>query len=73
MGLSDFCMDPVHNTLNLLPDSMYNVTSYYATCVGTNPLDSSIDSANGYIDDIDSALTTLAALPQCLGMLNVWS
>ncbi len=67
MGFADFCMDPVNNALSILPSDVYNVTAYYATCVGTNPLESSINTAEAYVLDMETALDTLLLTPQCSG------
>lgn len=42
-------MDPVENLLMIAPDSVYNVTAYYTTCSGANPLDPSLQSAEQII------------------------
>jgi hypothetical protein len=45
MLLADFCMEPTDNLLMIAPDSVYNVTAYYTTCTGTNPLADPLHSA----------------------------
>lgn len=40
----------------MIPRDVYNVTSYYATCQGVNPLQSTIDTAQGYVDDIQTGI-----------------
>lgn len=61
MGLSDFCMDPIVYTNNLVPRSIYDVTYYYTTCYGTNPFQSDIDALNQFVVDFDAALIQLEA------------
>ena len=65
IGFADFCMDPIPNTINLVPRDVYNVTSYYTTCQGVNPLQSTIDTANSYVDDMRYGIEQVMTVPGC--------
>lgn len=56
-------MDPTDNTLQMLePGSTnYDMASYYATCTGTDPLESSLTSAYTAVNDMQSALVDAEA------------
>ena len=79
MVLADFCMEPTQNLLLVAPDSVYNMTAFYTTCVGENPLDSSLQSAEELIADgraatqavLDSACPGDQYLQQALGEFDV--
>lgn len=60
MGLADFCMSPVDFVPQVVPRNIYNVTSYYTTCEGVNPLSSTINEAYSLVDDLNSYLTALS-------------
>lgn len=51
MLLADFCMDPTNNLLQIAPNDVQEVASYYATCTGTNPLDDPLNSATDLVND----------------------
>jgi hypothetical protein len=55
MLVADFCMEPVHNLLMITPDSSYDVTAYYTTCAGTNPLDQPLTEAQQQVTDAQTA------------------
>lgn len=67
MLLGDFCMDPVENLLMIAPDSVYNVTAYYTTCAGSNPLEPSLQSAEELVAGAQQAGTVLRTV--CIYLL----
>jgi hypothetical protein len=60
--MADFCMNPVDNIDGLIPASVYNVTSYYVSCKGTNPLmpylNSMFSFTNNYYSSIQALMQT---------------
>lgn len=65
MGLSDFCMDPVEYALPLAPSDIYNLTSYYATCTGVNPLASIVSESETFLNTYQQAVQ--GAMASCPG------
>jgi hypothetical protein len=63
VGLGDFCMDPIGNTLQTLvqDSSTYSVVSYYMTCEGQSP----------YSDDISSAESSIAQFSETVDLMEV--
>lgn len=61
MGLADYCMDPIINVQNVVPRDIYNITVYYTTCYGTNPLQPDIDALEQFVAGFDQALDALNA------------
>lgn len=60
MALADFCYEPTDNLVNLVPTGDDRaLMSYYATCEGTNPLDSYISNAYSALDAINAELMSL--------------
>jgi hypothetical protein len=59
MILADFCMSPTENLLMLTPDSVYNVTSYYTTCSGTNPFADDLNQAESLVDNGEIAINAV--------------
>mmetsp|Transcript_128658 Transcript_128658/g.251980 ORF Transcript_128658/g.251980 Transcript_128658/m.251980 type:complete len:490 (-) Transcript_128658:340-1809(-) len=59
MLLADFCMEPTENLLMIAPDSIYNVTSYYLTCNGENPVDDPLSSAEELVDNAQTAIQVI--------------
>lgn len=55
-------MDPIINTQRLVPRDVYNVTVYYTSCVGENPLQPSLDAVTEFTNDFSTALNALSAL-----------
>jgi len=62
MGVADFCMEPTANLLQITPESLYNTTQYYTSCVGDNPLQPSLSAAEQLIQQtaagVQAALDT---------------
>ena len=52
-------MEPTENLLTLAPDSVYDVTSYYSTCAGENPLQPSLESAQQLVLESEAAVQML--------------
>jgi hypothetical protein len=61
MGFADFCMDPVKYSLVLVPDDMYNVTSYYTTCSGVSPIGSVVTESESFLSQCQQAVADVAA------------
>lgn len=61
MLLADFCMEPTDNLLMIAPDTVYNVTAYYTTCTGTNPLEEPLQSAAGLTAQAKLAVQAILA------------
>ena len=59
MGLADFCMDPTDNVLDIVPEDVYDVTKYYATCNGENPFQDYLDDAEDLISNGEAATNAL--------------
>lgn len=57
--MADFCMSPTENLLQTVPRDVYNMTRYYSTCTGTNPIDSSLSSAESLVTQTQTAITTI--------------
>ena len=54
--MADFCVSPTENLLKSIPESIYNVTYYYTTCAGTNPLSPDLRFAQAIIVVSDVAV-----------------
>ena len=68
MGVSDFCMAPMTYTSNIVPRSIANVTEYYTTCVGTNPVTAPLSSTSQFVTSYTTSITALynqPLLPAC--------
>ena len=66
MLLSDFCMEPIQNTMLVLPvGTTQNITSYYLTCTGVNPTQEYIDSSYAAITSMNDTLNTILASNSC--------
>jgi hypothetical protein len=61
MGTADFCMNPLTYVPTLVPSDVYNVTAYYTTCQGTNPIDSTVTTAVQYTNEYTLAVQTVLA------------
>lgn len=62
--VSDFCLAPTVNALSLIPGSQdltsgYNMTLYYFTCTGRNPVQGDIDQSLVEVEGIVNETTTL--------------
>lgn len=65
MGLSDFCMQPTEYIIPLVPPDIRNLTSYYTTCAGVNPISPVIQEAITYTTQYQGYVSD--ALTQCPG------
>eukprot|EP00600_Ochromonadales_sp_CCMP1393_P007272 CAMPEP_0174973234 /NCGR_PEP_ID=MMETSP0004_2-20121128/11113_1 /TAXON_ID=420556 /ORGANISM="Ochromonas sp., Strain CCMP1393" /LENGTH=272 /DNA_ID=CAMNT_0016223629 /DNA_START=531 /DNA_END=1349 /DNA_ORIENTATION=+ len=54
-------MNPVENLLQIVPDQVYNVSKYYTTCAGGNPLQPPLTSAEDLISSGEQAINTILA------------
>lgn len=61
MGLGDYCMSPVLYVQNLVPRSIFDVTAYYTTCEGSNPLDPSLDDLQTFSTQFQAGLDAVYA------------
>lgn len=60
IGVADFCVEPTDNLIPLLPPGeVSNITSYYSTCVGTNPFEAYLTSAENAADEGVAAIDAL--------------
>eukprot|EP01041_Mallomonas_annulata_P000596 gene596-1152_t len=58
--LSDFCYDPNYFVQNVIPsDNLKNVTSYFSTCKGVNPLQNFINTAETSALQMNSSISLL--------------
>jgi hypothetical protein len=74
MGLADFCIAPVPFTLQVMApgSNTYNMTEYYATCVGVSPLNASLTSALSYANFFtENADQLVAACPDNIYVTNM--
>lgn len=64
--LGDFCQAPSTNFVELIPAGEgRNVSIYFATCVGTSPLDDSLQSGEDTLNEFNSYLDLVQQLPGC--------
>lgn len=66
MFWADFCMDPVDNAIMISPNSVLDANRYYLTCLGENPFQSSLDSAQAEIDEAQQTIQGLLS-GECAG------
>ena len=60
MLLSDFCVEPIRNTMLVLPPgTSQNITSFYLTCTGANPTQEYIDASYSAISSMNSTINYL--------------
>lgn len=72
MGLADFCMAPATYVQGIVPTSITDVTTYYATCVGENPMSSSLDSIVSGVQQEQAYITALLTTGSQDCQNNVW-
>lgn len=65
MAFADFCMDPVTYALPLVPSDVYNLTSYYTTCTGVNPVASIVTESESFLSTYQQAVE--GAITVCPG------
>eukprot|EP00981_Chlorochromonas_danica_P010259 scaffold3058_cov165-Ochromonas_danica.AAC.50 len=77
MGLGDYCMSPVLYVQNLVPRSIFDVTAYYTTCEGSNPLDSSLDDLQTFstnfqigLDAVNTACPDNSYVEACFPIMD---
>lgn len=51
MGFADFCMEPATYVQQVVPQDVQNITTFYATCVGSNPMSPSLDAAQELVNE----------------------
>jgi len=61
MLVADFCMDPTDNALGLVETAYFNMTKYYATCEGTNPIAEPLGEALVSLEVINVTVTSLSS------------
>ena len=59
MVLSDFCMAPTDNAISISPNDVRDISTYYGTCNGTNPLYDPISSAFVAVNSLSVTVNTL--------------
>ena len=68
MGMSDYCMNPLSNTYGLIPSDIYNITSYYIQCEGSNPLYPPLNELFGFTNQYFVDIQQLyQSSPDCNG------
>lgn len=67
MGFSDFCMDPVSYVPPLVPTDIRNITTYYTTCTGVNPVQSIVSQAETFVGEYEIAIKAVQLQPNCAG------
>jgi hypothetical protein len=72
MIMGDFCMNPSNNLVTAIPNSLGSskqMLTYYITCSGKSPFDSSIDTITNQLGSMSLANTGTA---QCPGADALW-
>eukprot|EP01034_Spumella_vulgaris_P010807 gene10807-13720_t len=59
MGLGDFCIDPSLYVQQIVPTDVRNITAYYVTCDGMNPMEPSIQAAEALVAQGEQAINDL--------------